>query len=157
MWRLAVPVLALLWMALRGFSLAEFGLGLVAGSVAVLPFRGLYGRDVSLRRLPGLMFWGSMYVAVFVYEVVKANISLAYFVLHPSAPIDPVVAELPLEVETELGISLIANSITLTPGTLTLDYVEEGHFLRVHAIAGTPEEVVEDMELLQRLASRMGI
>lgn len=155
-WKLSVPVLVFVWMSLRSFGPIELGLGLVFGLLSVYPIRRIYRTDYPIPLVPGLLGWGSLYAALFVYGVVKANLSMAYFVLRPSR-VEPKVVDVPLEVETELGVSLIANSITLTPGTLTLDYVEEEHVLRVHAISGTAEEVVSDMDRLQGLASRMGV
>ena len=59
-------------------------------------------------------------------------------------PIEPAVIEIPLRVESDLAITTIANSITLTPGTLTMDYDETRNALNVHAIDGRdPAGVVE--------------
>jgi multicomponent Na+:H+ antiporter subunit E len=59
-------------------------------------------------------------------------------------PIEPEVMYLPLRVRTDVGVTTIANSITLTPGTVTLDHDPDENALYVHIIDGRhPEEVVE--------------
>lgn len=157
-WKAAVPLLALIWVALRGNpSLAEFGLGLAFGFVSIYPFRNVYSSGVPALRIPAMAFWFAVYLVVFGYEVLRANLGLAYVVLHPSLPIDPRVFRVPLRVETELGVSLIGNSITLTPGTLTLTYEEREHELRVHTIAGPESDIIESMDRLQRIAKRIGV
>lgn len=157
-WKVAVPFLALVWIGLRGVpSLFEFGLGLVVGFISIAPFRQVYGYELSLTRMPGIVFWFTVYVAVFIYEIVKANMMLAYIVIHPGLPIDPKVFWVSLNMETELGVALIANSITLTPGTLTMDYDEEQHALRIHAVAGDEETILEPVNRLQSIARRIGV
>jgi len=63
-------------------------------------------------------------------------------VLAPSMPIDPDVIEVPLRVESDLAVTTIANSITLTPGTLTMDYDPERNALYVHTLAGRDRDAV---------------
>lgn len=71
-------------------------------------------------------------------------------------PINPDVLEVPLRVETDLAITTIANSITLTPGTLTMDYDEERNALYVHAIDGRDRDsVVDPIRTWEDLALRM--
>ena len=69
---------------------------------------------------------------------------MAYRVLAPSMPIEPDVIEVPLRVETDLAITTIANSITLTPGTLTIDYDADRNSLFVHAIDGRDHDAITD-------------
>jgi len=57
-------------------------------------------------------------------------------------PIEPDVVEVPLRVQSDLAITTIANSITLTPGTLTMDYNDERNALYVHGITGTNKEAI---------------
>jgi len=75
-----------------------------------------------------------LYVATFLKELIVANVEVAYRVLAPSMPIEPDVIVLPLRVQSDLAVTAIANSITLTPGTLTMDYDDDRNALFVHAI-----------------------
>ncbi|WP_284014272.1 monovalent cation/H+ antiporter subunit E [Halobaculum litoreum] len=68
-----------------------------------------------------------LYAPYLLYEIAVANVQIAYVVLHPSLPIDPEVIEFDADVWSTLPVATLANSITLTPGTLTVD-VENRHF-----------------------------
>jgi len=144
-WLAVGLALAGLWLFVSGVTLGAHPVRSLVGSSLVglavgLPVayvtRGIYG-DVSplsrsLRAVPAAV----LYVSSFLYELVTANVDVAYRVLAPSMPIDPDVVAVPLRVETDAAVTTIANSITLTPGTLTMDYDEDANTLYVHAIAG---------------------
>jgi multicomponent Na+:H+ antiporter subunit E len=72
-----------------------------------------------------LSFWAPVallqYLVVFFIELVRANLDMARRVLSPSLPINPAVVEVRTGLQSSLGKLLLANSITLTPGTLSLD------------------------------------
>jgi multicomponent Na+:H+ antiporter subunit E len=67
-----------------------------------------------------------------VYEIVKANLQVAYIVLHPKLPIEPGLLRFRTRLRSPVGHVILANSITLTPGTITVDLVD-GTYL-VHAL-----------------------
>lgn len=149
-WILAALIMTVLWLFIRGVPLVprvilgEILIGLVFGGLVAFGFRRLWPgeADISygLRAVP----YGLLYLTAFLKELVVANVDVAYRVLAPSMPIEPAVIYLPLRVQRPIAISTIANSITLTPGTLTMDYDEEANALYVHTINGTdPEGVVE--------------
>ena len=79
------------------------------------------------------IFWFLVYIPVFFYYVIVANIDVAYRVLHPKMPINPGIVKIKTNLKTDSGITALANSITLTPGTLTIDLTEDG-FLYIHWI-----------------------
>lgn len=148
------PVIGLsfgvLWVFVRGVELTadavlgQLLLGTAVGMPVAYVFRRLYDDRIDLRRmvrtLPALV----LFVLSFVREVIVANVDVAYRVLAPSAPIEPQVILVPLRVETDFGIATIANSITITPGTITLDHDPEENALYVHVIDGRdPEAIVE--------------
>jgi multicomponent Na+:H+ antiporter subunit E len=70
----------------------------------------------ATRLLRGLLF-----VPYLLWEITKANVGIAYVVLHPDLPIDPEVVAFDAAVWSALPVTTLANSITLTPGTLTVD------------------------------------
>ena len=72
-----------------------------------------------------------------VWQIVLANIDIVYRTLHPNLPIDPHMIEVDTDLKTDTGITILANSITLTPGTVTVEANKDGKFL-VHAIASGP-------------------
>ncbi|WP_435194215.1 monovalent cation/H+ antiporter subunit E [Natronomonas sp. EA1] len=79
-----------------------------------------------------------LYVPCPLYEIVKANVESAYVVLHPDLPIDPEMVEFDAAVWSALPVTTLANSITLTPGTLTVD-VSRRHFT-VHTLTKSTRE-----------------
>lgn len=89
--------------------------------------------------------WAFIYVVCLVYEIIKANISVAIIVLHPKLPISPGMIVLREELNRDLTKVLYANSITLTPGTITVEMEDDR--LMVHAITRDAAEGVPDWYL----------
>ena len=153
-WPLTGIVLAVLWLFVRGVTAGptveatlrnvagEFLIGLLVGWPVAFALRRYYAADLavekSLRVIPAFV----AYVATFLWELLTANVDVAYRVLAPSLPIDPDVVAVPLRVESDVAITTIANSITLTPGTLTMDHDAETNTLYVHALAAEDRESV---------------
>lgn len=78
--------------------------------------------------------WFIYYVPMFLWECLKANIDVAYRVGHPDIPIHPGIVKVKTGLKSETGLTFLANSITLTPGTLSVDVDKEGGYLYVHWI-----------------------
>jgi len=72
------------------------------------------------------------YIFVFIYYMIKANILMAYRVLSPKLPIKPAIVKIPIELKSTLARTILANSITLTPGTFTIKITDE--YLYIHWI-----------------------
>lgn len=161
-WPLAGVGFAVLWLFVRGVGLTpsavigQFLFGLVVGLPTAFVFRRLYSKQIDLGRGIGALPAAALYLATFSWEIVRANLDVAYRVLSPTMPIEPEVILVPLRVETDLAITTIANSITITPGTVTLDYDEETNALYVHAIDGRdPEAIVAPIRTWEGYALEM--
>ncbi len=87
-----------------------------------------------------------LFVPVFLAEMVKANFQIARVVLHPALPMKPRVLTAKTELVSDAGKMLLANAITLTPGTLTVD--AEGDELVIHCVNPTPEQEQDPRRLL---------
>ncbi|SIR84329.1 multisubunit sodium/proton antiporter, MrpE subunit [Haladaptatus litoreus] len=87
----------------------------------------------------------ALYIPYLLWQIVKANVEIARVVLHPDLPIDPKMVEFDAAVWSELPVTTLANSITLTPGTLTVD-VSRRHFT-VHTLTGSSREDLFDGSL----------
>jgi multicomponent Na+:H+ antiporter subunit E len=149
-WPVVGVLFGVLWLFVRGVELAvdavlgQFLLGLGVGLPVAYVFRRLYDDTVDLGETARSVPYAVLFVIAFVREVVVANVDVAYRVLAPRLPIEPEVILIPLRVQTDLGVTTIANSITITPGTLTLDYDPEANALYVHVIDGRdPQGIVE--------------
>lgn len=106
---------------------------------------------------PVRWLWLIIYIPYFFYYCVKANLDVAYRVVHPDIPIRPGIVKVTTILESDLAKTFLASSITLTPGTLTVDIVGDClyvHWINVHT--DDPEEqtreIVERFEgLLKRI------
>ncbi len=78
--------------------------------------------------------WFIYYVPFFLWECFKANIDVAYRVGHPDVPIHPGIVKVKTSLKSDTGLTFLANSITLTPGTMTVDIDKENGYLYVHWI-----------------------
>ncbi|MFW5918334.1 MAG: monovalent cation/H+ antiporter subunit E [Haloferacaceae archaeon] len=103
-----------------------------AGIVAGILSRISFARPPTWRRWPGILLRGAIYVPYFLWEIAKANVEIAKVILDPRLPIDPKMVHFEAMVWDELSVTGLANSITLTPGTLTVDVSE--HDFHVHSM-----------------------
>ena len=147
-WPLFGFLLAVLWLFVRGVALTptrlveEFVIGLLVGLPVAFAARRFYQPVDGLARTARVPLYTGLYLLTFLKELATANVDVAYRVLAPSMPMNPEVIEVPLRVETDLAITTIANSITLTPGTLTMDYDRAANSLYVHSIDASDRDSV---------------
>lgn len=94
------------------------------------------------------------YVPWLIFEVVKSNIDVAKRIWHPHLPISPTIVTVKASQDTALGLVMHANSITLTPGTLSID-VEPG-LIEVHALSADSIPELEGGEMDRRVARLEG-
>ena len=120
----------------------DISAGLVVAGLVALVARQIvterFGRLVD----PPRYFWAAVYLFVFGYYVIKANLDVAYRVLHPAMPIRPGIVRAVSNLRTASARTALASCVTLTPGTLTIDISEEGTFY-VHWINVLTEEQEE--------------
>ncbi len=102
---------------------------LVAGTI-----RPVSASELGLWLNPRCVFWAAVFAVVFLWEVVVASLEVAYRVIHPRLPIRPGIVEFRTSLRSVAARTLLANSITLTPGTLTVDLLDGGT-LYVHCLA----------------------
>ncbi len=88
------------------------------------------------------------------WEILKANVDVARLIVDPRLPIDPRVIEVEGHERTEVGLVTYANSITLTPGTVTVDV--EGNRLQVHALTAAAAEALQTGDMDRRVAAMEG-
>ncbi len=79
----------------------------------------------------------------FLYELLLANLQVARIVLTPGLPISPGIVAYDTKLESDLAITSLANMITLTPGTLTMEVSDDKHRLFIHTLnLDDPDAVV---------------
>ncbi|MBU1146772.1 MAG: Na+/H+ antiporter subunit E [Candidatus Omnitrophica bacterium] len=109
-------------------------IGVLASGFVVFMTGDLFIKRVHLFAHPGRYIWFLYYVPIFIWECFKANIDVAYRVLHPDLPIHPGIVKVKTILKSDAALTFLANSITLTPGTLTVDIDKENGYLYVHWI-----------------------
>jgi multicomponent Na+:H+ antiporter subunit E len=107
--------------------------GVIAAAIVSLLFHEILPKEHHVFISPIRIFWFLLYIPVFFYYVLMANFDVVYRALHPKMPINPGIVKIKTRLKTESGITALANSITLTPGTLTVDLTDDG-YLYVHWI-----------------------
>jgi multicomponent Na+:H+ antiporter subunit E len=139
-------LLALAWAALIGeLTLTTFLSGFViAYLIMCLVFLKASNNRSEVRhyliRFPNIIRFFFFYIA----EILKSNIQVAYDILTPSFHMRPGVIALPIEAKTDAEITVLANLISMTPGTLSLDVSKDRKTLFVHAM------FIDDPEVLKR-------
>ncbi|MDR7518845.1 MAG: Na+/H+ antiporter subunit E [Armatimonadota bacterium] len=90
---------------------------------------------------------GVVWLVTFVTQNVVANLTVAGLVLRPWKPVRSGVVRLPLDLTTAGGITMLAHSITLVPGTMTVDVAPDRSHLLVHVLAlDDPQATVEEIK-----------
>ena len=74
------------------------------------------------------------YIAVLLWDIILANLSVARLILGPAARLRPVFIRLPLELRNEFAIVVLANTISLTPGTVSSDLSPDRRTLLIHVL-----------------------
>jgi len=108
-------------------------IGLAAALLCAAVTPGNVASQHSAKMLdPRRWFWFLVYVPILAWYVIKANLHVAYLVLHPDLPIKPGIVKVRTSLTSAAAQMALANSITLTPGTFTIDIDGEGGVLYVH-------------------------
>jgi len=146
--------LLVLWLLLSGLYKPLF-IGLGIASVALVIWITLRMDTADHEAVPlhlgprALGYWGWL-----AREVARSNVDVARRVLSPSLPISPCAFEVRSSQRTALGQTIYANSITLTPGTVSMWL--EGDRIRVHALTQDTRRALEGGEMDRRVADFEG-
>lgn len=87
-----------------------------------------------------------IYIIILFKEIIKANLDVAYRVLHPKMPIKPGIVVIKTHLKSDIAKMILANSITLTPGTFTLDIIDDN--LLIHWINVKTESIDEATRII---------
>ena len=142
----ALLVSWVLWSGIYKPLLLWLGLFSCLLSVWLAQRMGFFRHPMSLRtllRLPAHWFW-------LLGEIVRSSVEVARVVLSPSLPISPTVVELTTTEASDAGKVILGNSITLSPGTVTIDVHEDR--LLVHCLTEHSASQLRDPQLQRRIA-----
>ncbi len=124
-------LLALTWMFLTGdLDFSNFVEGFFISFAIIFIIKYSKGSNNYLLKIPKII----SFIFYFIYELIVANLKVAKDIITPTHLMKPAIIAFPLAAKTDLEITLLANLITLTPGTLSLDVSKNKKTLYFHAM-----------------------
>ncbi len=157
-------LLVALWVALSGKLNGLFlTAGIISAGVVLFVTEAIFhpSDPLGFERPPSRFSWLAattsrlvIYFPLLLWEIALANVHVARLVLHPRMPISPSLVEFESPLRTEASNAVLANSITLTPGTVTVDM--SAHRFIVHCLSETSRQGIQDGTLLKRVARVYG-
>ena len=133
-------LLALVWIGMTGeFTPVNFVVGFGLGMLILFFARRVIGTPYYLAKMVQVL---ELFVFV-LWELILANLRVAYDVLTPGYRMRPGVVAIPLDARTDVEITLLANLITLTPGTLSLDVSSDRRALYIHIMYIDNDDLAE--------------
>jgi multicomponent Na+:H+ antiporter subunit E len=147
----AFSILFALWLVLSGhFDPFHISLGVICSALVAYLSHDLLFSDFRWGRSLGIACRFMSYIPWLFYQIILANIHVAKMALHPRMPIDPAIIQFETRLTSELALCTLANSITLTPGTITVD-IRDGKYF-VHALTHVVADDLLSGEMEKRVA-----
>lgn len=133
-------VLMIIWFLINNsFKLEVIAVGFVLSFVIAIIFGKRTDVLNEFKFTPAAFFYTIIYLLVFFWELIKSNIHVALIVLKPSLPINPGIVKTKTVLKSKMARMILTNSITLTPGTLTVDI--ENDILYIHWIDAESDDI----------------
>lgn len=130
----------------------NISLGLIFSLLATMFFGELLAVTPGHALNPARYLWLLYYLPIFLWHMIISNVDVAYRVLHPKLPIDPGLIKIRTKLKSDIAKSLLANSLSLTPGSTTVDIT--GDEMYIHCI-DINRPVREEAELFETLIARI--
>ncbi len=124
----------LVWFLITlNFNLAGIIFGVILSLITAIFAGGIL--IVTKRKFHlGRIIYTIAYIIKLFWEMLKANFNVAWIVIHPELPVKPGIVRVKTKLKRDSALTMLANSITLTPGTLTVDINKDKNVLYVHWI-----------------------
>lgn len=137
-------LMSLAWGAVTGnFSVVNLVFGFLLSSFALYVIREQIGTISYFTRA----YQAATLAILFIYELILSACRVAGIVMRPKIELQPGIIAYPLTVDGDFEITLLANLITLTPGTLSVDVSEDRKTLYVHCIdVPDPQATIDDIK-----------
>jgi len=144
----------IIWLLLTwSLKFQEVMVGLVVAFIVTFLTRDLFPDEIIKFINPVRLFWAIIYLPYLIFYIILANFDVAYRVLNPNLPIVPGIVKVKTTLKSELAKTILANSITLTPGTLTVEIDEDDYY--VHWIYISTEDPEEQRQIIIGRFERM--
>jgi multicomponent Na+:H+ antiporter subunit E len=128
--------MVLVWTTSIHEVIAGLGVALITG----IAFGGYLPVKPARLLDPRRWFWLLVYIPVFAYQCLKSNIDVALRVLSPGLQIKPGIVKIRTNVKSDIGRVMLANSITLTPGTMTVEIKDDVLYIHWIEVGATDPE-----------------
>lgn len=126
-------ILIVFWLVLNNSMAPEILIpGILISLLLAVLFCSKCNIFSQLKFTPKAIWYTILYILVFSWELIKANFDIAYRVLSPSLPINPGIIKAETKLKSRMARLILANSITLTPGTFTVDIIDDN--LYIHCV-----------------------
>lgn len=138
-------LLAFSWIFLTGdLNFMNFLEGMFIGYIILFISRRAIHPDGYFTKLPKII----SFILFFIKELIVANLIVAYDIITPQHKMRPAIIAIPLDTKSDIEITILANMITLTPGTLSIDVSECKEYLYVHTmyLEGTADEFRKEIK-----------
>lgn len=139
----------LLWTILSwSWEASSFVVGILIASFVTFMTGGIFDGSPKFFKKPSRYLWFFYYIPVFAWECIKANFDGVGRVIHPNLPINPGIVKVRTTLKSDTGITFLANTLTLKPGTMTVDVDKENGFLYIHWVDVKTQDVEKATEIL---------
>ncbi len=151
-WFLMFIIVFIVWILLNNSFQIDI---LIPGIIVAFLVSSLFCKRCNLFSeiilTPKAFVYTFIYLGVFFIELIKSNLDVARRVLTPSLPINPGIVEVKTTLKSKFGRMLLANSITLTPGTLTVEVIDDSFFIhwidvKEDTVEAASKEIVKKFE-----------
>ncbi len=132
-------ILAFVWAALNGngIGLPSLLVGFLIGYLVIFVLQPLFGQSKYCSKL----YDGVLLVLFFIYELIVSSLQVVWDVITPVQKSKPAIVAVPLDATSDAEITVLANLVSLTPGSLSIDISEDRSHLLVHAMFVDDPEV----------------
>lgn len=130
-WLYTTIIFFILWMVLTGtLRWDELATGAIVSVILAIFTFHIFTTEGLANLSPKKVICGIIYFFPYlIWQMIKANIDVAYRVIHPKRPIKPGIVKVKTKMKSNLAKTIVANSITLTPGTFTLDVKDDEMYI----------------------------
>ncbi|MEA1986685.1 MAG: Na+/H+ antiporter subunit E [Candidatus Marinimicrobia bacterium] len=144
-------ILMAFWILFTSLDIQEVITGAITSFIITIMLLSLKPILADIKLNPKSLIYSIIYIFVFIWELIKSNIDVAKRVISPKLPINPGIVKVKTKLKSPLGRAILANSITLTPGTLTVEMIDDHfyiHWIDVESedIEGATKSIVSKFE-----------
>ncbi len=138
-----------LWLLLtRTTNIDSMIVGVIVVFLGTIFYGGYFSDKPRKFLQPHRLFWLIVYIPVFIWYMVKANLDVAFRTLHPERPLKPGIVKIKTTLKSDTAKVFLANSITLTPGTMTCEI--DGDYLYIHWIYAQATDIESASKIIAR-------